>query len=135
MESEHFDGFVCGSDTVFCIDESNGFDDAFFANYQCMKKHSIAYAASFGDTKIKENEYSLLDERLQNFTAIGLRENRMLSYVKEHVQVPVMKTIDPTLLLEPGDYDAITEDRLESAKYLLLYTRRYIRRWNLMRRQ
>lgn len=125
MESEHFDGFVCGSDTVFCIDESNGFDDAFFANYQCMKKHSIAYAASFGDTKIKENEYSLLDERLQNFTAIGLRENRMLSYVKEHVQVPVMKTIDPTLLLEPGDYDAITEDRLESAKYLLLYTRRY----------
>ncbi len=122
---EKFDGFICGSDTIFCIDESNGFDDAFFANYACMKKHSIAYAASFGDTKIREHEYDILNERLQNFKAIGLRENRMLSYITEHVSIPVMKTIDPTLLLEPEDYELITEKRIEEEKYILLYTRRY----------
>lgn len=36
----HFDDinhFVCGSDTIFCINEFNGFDDGYFANYDVMK--------------------------------------------------------------------------------------------------
>ena len=34
---ESLDGFVCGSDTIFCIDEFNGFDDGYYANYPVMK--------------------------------------------------------------------------------------------------
>ena len=65
------------------------------------------------------------NQRLLNFNALGLRENLMIPYVTEHTVVPVQKVLDPTLLLECGDYDQIAEARLENEKYLLLYARRY----------
>ena len=125
ITQEELDGFICGSDTIFCIDESKGFDDGYFANYPIMKNHSVSYAASFGDTKISEDEFIELNKNLKNFKALGLRENRMVSYVSDHTDVPVQKTIDPTLLLNPDEYAEITSDRMIEEKYLLLYTRRY----------
>ena len=118
------DLFVCGSDTIFCPDEF-GIDDGYYANYDCMKANSVAYAASFGDPHFTDEMYLVLNDRLQNFKAFGLRENLMIPYVKEHTEVPVQKVVDPTLLLTSDDYDTIAEDRLVPEKYLLLYARRY----------
>lgn len=124
IKEEQINGFVCGSDTIFCIDEF-GFDDGYYANYDCMKNgYSISYAASFGDAHFDENSYTILKERLQNFKAFGLRENAMVPYVKENTEVEVQRVVDPTLLLEVNDYDKITFPRLEKEKYLLLYARR-----------
>ena len=126
VTDNNLNGFVCGSDTIFCIDEFKGFDDGYYANYTCMKNgYSVSYAASFGDAHFNEQTYKTLDERLQNFKAIGLRENAMIDYVKSKVSVPVKKVIDPTLLLTSVDYDSIAENRLENEKYILLYARRY----------
>lgn len=123
-DDEKISGFVCGSDTIFCPDEF-GIDDGYYANYDCMKGHSVAYAASFGDPHFTEETYGVLNDRLQNFKAIGLRENLMVPYVEEHTNVPVQKVVDPTLLLTGRDYDTIAEEQLEDDKYLLLYARRY----------
>lgn len=125
VKDENIDAFICGSDTIFCIDEFNGFDDGYFANYACMKGNSVAYAASYGDAHFTEQDYQLLNEKLQNFKAIGLREEKMLDYTRKHVEVPVLKTIDPTLLIEADRYQSIMDERLEDDRYLLLYTRRY----------
>ena len=124
-QDEKLDGFVCGSDTIFCIDEFKGFDDGYYANYPEMKNRSVSYAASFGDSHFDLQSYRTLNSRLQNFKAIGLRENQMLSYVKEHVNVPAQRTIDPTLLLTSDDYDTIIAEQQYDKPYLLLYTRRY----------
>lgn len=125
ISEEDIDGFVCGSDTIFCIDEFKGFDDGYFANYGCMKNHSVSYAASFGDAHFDEITYPVLKERLQNFKAIGIRENSMLEYVTSHTTVPCQRTIDPTLLLTSDDYDTIAAERQVKEPYLLFYTRRY----------
>ena len=122
---ENITGFVCGSDTIFCIDEFGGFDDGYFANYDCMKKNSVVYAASFADSHFEQDDYQKLNECLKNFNAIGLRENQMIPYVASHVDVPVQRVIDPTLLLTSNEYDKIADERLENEKYLLLYSRRY----------
>ena len=125
VEDEGLDGFVCGSDTIFCPDEF-GFDDGYYANYDCMKNgFAVAYAASFGDPHFTEETYQILNTRLHNFKAFGLRENLMIPYVKKHTDVPVQKVVDPTLLLTSDDYDTIAEDRIVPEKYLLLYARRY----------
>lgn len=121
---EQLDGFVCGSDTIFCPDEF-GIDDGYYANYECMRGNSVAYAASFGDPHFTEESYQILNARLQNFKAFGLRENLMIPYVKDHTSVPVQNVIDPTLLLTSEDYDRIAESRIIQEKYLLLYARRY----------
>lgn len=123
--NEKIERFVCGSDTIFCIDEFGGFDDGYYANYDCMKKNSVSYAASFGDSHFNEEDYNTLNERLNNFKSIGLRENNMVQYVASHVVVPVQRVIDPTLLLTSREYDKIADERLEKEKYLLLYARRY----------
>lgn len=57
--------------------------------------------------------------------ALGIRENQMIPYLKEHVSCPVQRTIDPTLLLTADDYEPITAASQERDKYLLLYSRRY----------
>lgn len=123
---EGLNGFICGSDTIFCIDEFKGFDDGYYANYPCMKNgYSAAYAASFGDSHFDEFSYAVLNERLKNFKALGLREANMLSYVKAHVSVPVQRVLDPTLLLTAEDYAPIIAPPVEEPPYLLLYSRRY----------
>lgn len=125
MQDEKLDGFICGSDTIFCLDEF-GFDDGYYANYECMRKGcSVAYAASFGDSHFTDETYQSLNDRLQNFKAIGLRENLMVSYVREHTCVPVQNVLDPTLLLIDEDYNTIAKGRLVKEKYILLYARRY----------
>lgn len=125
VKDETLDGFVCGSDTIFCMDEF-GFDDGFYANYNCMRGHSVAYAASFGDPTLSEENCKVLNERLQNFKAFGLRENHMVPYVAEHVDVAVRKVVDPTLLHTVEKYDEIAvPERIEEEKYLLYYSRRY----------
>lgn len=125
IEDESLDGFICGSDTIFCIDEFGGFDDGYYANYPCMQGRSAAYAASFGDAHFTPETLATLNERLKNFSAIGLRENAMLPYVTAHAAASVQRVLDPTLLLTPEDYEKITAPRQEESPYLLLYARRY----------
>lgn len=125
VEQERLDGFVCGSDTIFCIDEFSGFDDGYYANYPSMKGRSIAYAASFGDAHFTPDTFAILRDRLQNFRALGLREYAMLPFVRKNTSVPVQRVLDPTLLLAAEDYTPIMAERQERQPYLLLYARRY----------
>lgn len=122
---ENIEGFVCGSDTIFCINEFKGFVEGYYANFDCMRGNSVSYAASFGDPTFTEQDYLTLNARLQNFKALGIREYDMLTYVKEHVNVRAERTIDPTLLAEASLYDSIIAEPQMQGKYILLYSRRY----------
>ena len=83
VDDEKLDGFVCGSDTIFCPDEF-GFDDGYWANYATMKGgDSISYAASLGNPHFTAETYQILNNRLRNFRSLGLREKQMIPYVKE----------------------------------------------------
>lgn len=122
---EGIDAFVCGSDTIFCVDEF-GIDDGYYANYPCMRDgYAVSYAASFGDSHFTEETYALLNARLSNFKAIGIRESGMLPYIREHTAVRAEKVVDPTLLLERKDFERIEAPRIENEPYVLLYARRY----------
>lgn len=125
VKDEAIEGFVCGSDTIFCINEFKGFVEGYYANFDCMRGKSVSYAASFGDPTFTEQDYLTLNERLQNFKALGIRENNMLPYVREHVKVRAERTIDPTLLAEASLYDSIIAEPQMQEKYILLYSRRY----------
>lgn len=118
------DSYICGSDTIFCIDEF-GFDDGYYANYPVMKKNTVSYAASFGDSVFTDKSYKVLDDRISNFKALGIRENKMIPYLKKHTCIPVQRTIDPTFLLSANEYNEIISAKKENEKYLLLYSRRY----------
>jgi len=68
---EQLDGYICGSDTIWCTLEFHGFDDGYFGNYDSMKRlRTISYAASFGDAIFSEADKKTLVERLKNFRRI-----------------------------------------------------------------
>ena len=126
IEFEGLFGYICGSDTVWCIRESSGFDDGFFGNFHVMKSsHTIAYAASFGDTRFTDEELTTLNKRLRNFKAISVRESSYINYLKNQTSCMVQRVLDPTLLLTGSDYDCITATRQYNEPYILLYSRRY----------
>lgn len=127
LRDENLDGYICGSDTIWCTLEFKGFDDGYFGNYSAMRQsHTIAYAASFGDAILEGEDWNTLAERLKNYKAIGVRENTNLEFIKEHTEgILVQRVLDPTLLLTGKDYEEITEGNPMEESYLLLYTRRY----------
>ncbi len=116
--------FICGADTIFCPDEF-GIDDGYYAEYPVMRGNTISYGASFGDPHFTEEDYRILDERLQNFKAMGIREEQMIPYIANRTTIPVQRTLDPTLLLDAEEYSEITADRENREKYLLFYSRRF----------
>jgi hypothetical protein len=124
-KEEKINVFVCGSDTIFCNKEF-GYDDGYYANFPIMKSgYSFSYAASFGDSDFsKEKDCLLLSSRLNNFKALGIRENTFIPLVKKTFSGEVTRVIDPTLLLTKNDYEQITSPRLVNGDYLLLYSRR-----------
>lgn len=124
ITQEKLDGFVCGSDTIFCPDEF-GIDDGYYANYDLMRGNSVSYAASFGDPHFNDETYQILNQRIKNFRALGIRENLMIPYLRDHTDVPVQRVIDPTLLLSSEEYNSIIAEPQLEDKYLLLYSRRY----------
>lgn len=124
LSVEKLDGYVCGSDTVFCIPEF-GFDNGYYANIPQMRGKSISYAASFGDSVFPEESTGKLKQMLSNFRALGIREQNMIPFIKRNLDIPVARTIDPTLLLEKADYESIMAPRQHSRPYLLIYSRRY----------
>ena len=126
LAAEGLDGYVCGSDTIFCIREFDGFDDGYFANFPIMRNRSISYAASFGDVDWTEDEIETLKERLTNFKALGVREGGTdFEWIQANVDVPVTRVLDPTLLLTGADYAPIVGEPQIDEPYVLLYSRRY----------
>lgn len=126
LAAEGLDGYVCGSDTIFCIREFDGFDDGYFANFPAMRNRSISYAASFGDVDWTEDEIKTLKERLANFKALGVREGSAdFEWIQANVDVPVTRVLDPTLLLTGADYAPIVGKPQMDEPYVLLYSRRY----------
>lgn len=124
LTDEKLNGYICGSDTIFCPDEF-GFDPGFYADYPVLKGKTVSYAASFGDPHFTDDTYKILNKLIRNFKALGIREKQMIPYLKDHTSVSVERVIDPTLLLEDKDYEELLPEHRENEKYLLLYSRRY----------
>lgn len=126
--NEDIDGYIVGSDSIWDIDEF-GVDDAFWANAPSMQKKSIAYAPSFQDSLVGFNEESWRNAKSmirENFRAVSLRDKYAVDVLKEQTHIEYPLVLDPTLLLETGDYLEVEEQHIvQEEPYLLFYSRRF----------
>lgn len=130
LTKELVDSYVCGSDTIFNIKQF-GFEDGYYANYDCMRHNSISYAPSFGDCSFNSNEEKQLRSLLLNFNAISLRETKHVKRVERLTKKKCYKVFDPTLLLRKRDYDElISNEKKFEFNYLLIYSRRFNKTMN-----
>jgi polysaccharide pyruvyl transferase WcaK-like protein len=106
-----FDIVLVGSDQVWRPSYSpslyNFYLD-FLDDIQCSAKR-VSYAASFG---VDEWEYSpeqtvTCKNLIQKFDAVSVREDSALSLCRNYLDVDAEWVVDPTLLLDAGDYEKL----------------------------
>jgi|GEM_PF-381358 Polysaccharide pyruvyl transferase. len=94
------DIFVVGSDQVWNLRYSGEQYREFFLNFVPEKNRRIAYAPSFGGTKLEASNdvLSEINTYLQKFQTISCRENTGVNYLKNEFGINASKVLDPTLL-------------------------------------
>lgn len=118
-----YNGFFVGSDIIWNIDFTNGFNNLYFCNYKVFRnKNNIAYAPSLCDRKFNENEEKIFRNLLKNFSYISVREHSVLDYVQVFTNKKVINVLDPTLLLTEKDYEKFLIKNDKKKKYIFVYT-------------
>lgn len=117
-----FDVIIVGSDQVWNFNLTNGFDDYYWGNFPHPKStFIISYAASMQDSW--PNEMSIRIKRnLGNFSQISVRETSLATKLKEvSGGRNIFQVVDPTLLLNREDWDALAKAPRVKKPYLLLF--------------
>ncbi len=117
-----FDVFVYGSDQIWNIEMTEGYNDVYWANTAAAsKKRNIAYAASAGYASCLD-DYETIRMLLTNFSSISVRETSLSKFLNEkYSQFPVTVCLDPVLLAGRDVFDSIAEDIKIRRPYLLLF--------------
>lgn len=117
-----FDIIIVGSDQVWSP-QLNGGDSAWYG-FPNSKAKWITYAASAGDACFSDVEKKKLNEALNNFTRISVREEKLADYISEicpSIQASVV--LDPTLLASPELWKDWSEPVIKG-DYIVIYQAR-----------
>ena len=125
VEKGHFDALIVGSDQVWRPLYSN-IENCFLDFVENEKDViRIAYAASFGvdHWEFMPKLTKRSSELVQKFDAVCVREDSGVELCNKYLGVAVQHVLDPTMLLDPGDYCALVceKNESESAGDLMTY--------------
>ena len=118
-----YDVILSGSDQIWNpkIFPNRHFDPVFFGTFS--QKRKIAYAPSFGISKIPEEMEQELRGYLESFSHIGVRERQGQRIVETTIGKDVPVVLDPTLLLEQTQWASMANTPAEypTGGYILCY--------------
>lgn len=119
--SDCFDMFLCGSDQIW-KPVNNKLDENYFLNFiSDDRKLKVAYAPSFGVSKINEDLNEKVYSMLKDFTSISVREKEGQEILRRIGIHNVNVVLDPTFLLKKGDWDKFVKTPIIKEKYIVAY--------------
>lgn len=119
---DDFDCFVCGSDQIWAT--GNNITDFFNLVFVNSKKPTIAYAPSFGTSKIPSTFHNSYRSFLNNIDYISVRENSGVAIVKQLTNREVCRVLDPTLLVGKTIWEKLISSNsypIPTKKYIFCY--------------
>lgn len=120
IEATTYDALIVGSDQIWnlaCLD----FDESFLLTFPYKGKR-VAYAPSLGPTPEANNaKWEKYKELLLQFKALSTREQRGAEFLRDLTGREVKVVLDPTLLLETKDYEALLHTQSEVTEPYLFY--------------
>lgn len=120
---DNYDFVIAGADQIWNITIAD-YDDAYFLPWVTKSKR-IAYAPSFGARNIIDytNDKEKFKGLLNSFDSLSIRENNGQKWIEDLIGEKVPVVLDPTLIIEPEDYEEITSDELNlPEKYIFYYS-------------
>ena len=128
LDDAGYDAVIAGSDQVWNVTIDDG-DDAYFLPWVTGARR-VAYAPSFGARSIARfsPDPRIHAGWLKDFDALSIRERNGRRWIRELIGVDAPVLLDPTLLLDAGDY-APLEHRPPGlpGEYLFYYAPSYSR--------
>lgn len=100
-----YDKIVVGSDQVWRLFNTS----TYMLDFAHGNKTLISYAASFGGSNFNKLSNDIATSLLNRFDAISVRENTGVDICNNQFGLAAMQVLDPTLLLDIDDYQAIID--------------------------
>lgn len=118
--SSNYDMAVLGSDQVW--NPINSGSDFYTLNWLPSSTKRIAYASSFGVSKIPFLLKGFYKNFLSKFDYISVREINGVNIVKDLVNKNVKCVCDPTMLFDSSEWDNVIEDKpVVEGEYIFCY--------------
>ncbi len=113
---------LTGSDQVWNPILTQGKDDWYAFKRSGDSSVLASYAASAGSPDIFKYYSRYYEEDLKKYDMISVREAGTQKYLEKRLQRQIYHSLDPTLLTEPKDWEALlTEKRCGTKPYLFYY--------------
>lgn len=129
--SFNYDYYISGSDQIWNV-YCNDFNYAYFLPFVKSSKR-IAYAPSMGaqlSIKTYKDKKKIID-LLNKYDAISVREAVGAKYIERIINMPVVSVLDPTLLLNPQEFDKLIDDKpLIKGEYVFIYSPNFTEKVN-----
>lgn len=120
-----FDIYMNGSDQVWNMSWEHNVDKAFFLDFVPQNKRKVAYAASFGKSKLDTDEAKVIKPMLEQYDFISVREDSGLDILESLGIKGGVHVLDPTLLYDKFSWMSLAGKRRIQKKYLLVYQLNY----------
>lgn len=116
-----YDIYMVGSDQVWNPGIYSSLEP-YLLTFAPERKKRIAYASSFGVSKLPEKCVPFYAERLKRINAIGVREEQAVQLVEKVSGVKAEWVLDPTLLLNAAEWRKVAGKMdVPEEGYILLY--------------
>jgi hypothetical protein len=115
-----YDAYVTGSDQVWNPRYMRD-DPTFLLEFAPSAAGRIAYAASFGDSRIDPCYAELYQRNLRTFRAISVREAQGVPIVFDLIGERPLIVLDPTMLLPAAEWESLAVAPKLRRKYILCY--------------
>lgn len=114
-----FDAFICGSDQIWA---PTVFDPKYFLDFVQDSGRMVAYAPSIGVSVI-EDAYvrTRMKDLIRRFEHLSVREMQGANIIKELCGKDATVALDPTLMLDPDEWNSMASDQAEPDSYILAY--------------
>lgn len=113
------DIYMTGSDQVWGPTEDGTYDSSYCLSFTDNRDKRIAYAASFGHTKMTEQLKVYYKKWLSRYKYISVREDSAIELLK-NIDIQSKQVLDPTLLLRKTDWEEYIDKKINK-KYILIY--------------
>lgn len=114
------DIYCTGSDQVWNSEWNEKIEKPFFLDFVPNDKIRIAYAASFGKSKLEEWEKEETKRMLKKYRDIAMRELSGVDILND-LGLDSINVLDPTLLLNREKWMQIASDKYKKERYVLVY--------------
>lgn len=119
-----YDCIVTGSDQIWNPDLTNGPAREYFGQcFNLTRCKLISYAASNGKNTLPAEYASQMQQWLQSYSALGIREKGLAESLNTCFHLPATAVLDPVFLMPPAEWSRLSKRASVhiSEPYLLLY--------------